>query len=142
MAITITETQITWSASSSTTVSSATEVVSDAFSLDDTCIAFSIQVSADNAGAAASGDTAVFRMRWTSGDILGDTGNDYDTAEHAEYLGVLDTYGTNTPGEDPARRTFHPGIGGARDFQLGVVCAQAASRNIVIRARVIEQRAA
>jgi hypothetical protein len=47
-----------------------------------------------------------FFILWTSGDILGDSASDYDTVEHAQLLCVLDTYATNTPGEDPARRTI------------------------------------
>lgn len=142
MAITKQTTQVTWSAASSVTISSETEVTSDVFTLDDTCIGFSIQLSADNAGTPASGDTAVCRLRWTTGDILGDTGDDYDTSEHAEYLATLDTFATNTPGEDPARCTIDRGIGGATKFKLAVTCANAATRNIVFRARVVETLAA
>ena len=142
MAITTHETQITWSTNASVTVSSATPVDSDAFTLADNCIAASIQLYADNQGTPASGDTAVFRIEWSAGDILGNTGDDYDTNEHAEYLATLDTVAANTPGEDPAMRTIHLSLGGARKFKVNVTCANAASRNIVIRARVVEQRAA
>lgn len=142
MAITTHETQVTWSANASVTVSSATPVDSDVFTLADNCIAASIQLYADNQGTPASGDTAVFRIKWSSGDILGNTGDDFDTSEHAQYVGMLDTVAANTPGEDPAMRTFYIELGGARKFKLSAVCAQAASRNIVLRARVVEQRAA
>lgn len=143
MAITTTQTQVTWSSASSVTVSSATESVSDVYTLDQTCVGASISLSADNAGTPVSGDTAIFRLQWTNGDILGDTGNDYDTSKHAQYLTTLDTYATNTPGEDPARRTLPISIPqGAIGFKVAVTCANAATRNIVIRARVGEQRAA
>jgi hypothetical protein len=140
MAITRTQTQVGWdSGGTSKTVSSAVEVESDQFTIDDTTVLLSIQLSADNAGSPASGDTAVFRIRWSNGDILGDTGNDFDTAEHAQYLALLDTYATNTPGEDPARKTIEI-TPVAKHFKIGCICANAATRNVVVRARVDEQR--
>ena len=141
MAITRTATQVTWSAASTLSVTSATEVVSDVFTIDATCVGMAIQVSADNSGTPATGDTAVWRIRWSTGDVLADSGDDYDTAEHAQYIGTLDTVAANTPGEDPARRTFDvPPT--ATKFKLTCICAQAASRNITIAARVEEIRAA
>jgi hypothetical protein len=141
MAITHVQTQVLWSSASTVTVASATEVVSDAITLDSTCVALSIQLSADNAGTPASGDTAVFRIQWSNGDVLANTGDDYDTSEHAQYLTTLDTYATNTPGEDPVRRTIDvPPT--ATKFKLAVTCANAATRNMVIAARIDEQRAA
>jgi hypothetical protein len=143
MAITTAQTQVTWSSASSVTVSSATEVTSDLFTLDQTTIGAGIALSVDNAGTPSSGDTAIFRLQWTMGDILGDTGNDYDTSEHAPFLQMLDTYGTSTPGEDPARTTIPIDIPfGAIGFKVAVTCANAATRNMVVRARVGEQRAA
>ena len=141
MAITRVQTQVTWSAANTKTVTSATEVVSDVITLDATCTTLSIQVSADNAGTAASGDTAVWRIQWSTGDVLADTGDDYDTSEHAQFLTSLDTYATNTPGEDPARRTLDVPVV-AQKFKLACTCAAAATRNIVIAARIEEQRAA
>jgi hypothetical protein len=141
MAITLTETQILWSSASSVTVSSATPVVSDAFALDATCIAASIQINADNAGTPASGDTVTAQIAYTTGDILGDSGDDYDTTEHATPFMVLDTYATNTPGEDPARKTG-PISCAVKGGKLIVTCPQAGTRNVVIRARLIEKRSA
>lgn len=143
MAITTVQNQILWSSASSITISSATEVVSDLWTLDQTCIGASLSVSVDNSGTPSSGDTAIIRLQWTNGDILGDTGNDYDTSEHAPYFTTLDTYGTNTPGEDPARTTLPIEIPkGSIGFKVAVTCANAATRNMVFRARVGEQRAA
>lgn len=139
MAGTRTQTQVQWSAADFLVVSSATEVVSDEFTIDDTTVAMSIQLSADNAGTPASGDTAVFRVRWSNGDILGDTGNDYDTAEHSQYLYTLDTYATNTPGEDPAVRTI-PLEPIGKYCKITCTCANAGARNITIRALISEQR--
>lgn len=141
MAITRTQTQVTWSAASTKSVTSATEVVSDVITLDDTCVALSIQLSADNAGTPASGDTAVWRIQWSNGDVLADTGDDYDTSEHAQFLAQLDTYSTNTPGEDPARMTITV-TPVAKKFKLACTCANAATRNVTIAARIDEQRAA
>jgi hypothetical protein len=141
MAITRTQTQITWSSASSVTVSSATEVVSDQFTIDDTTVLLSLQLSANNAGTPASGDTAIFRIQWSNGDILGNTGNDFDTSEHAQYLATLDTYSTNTPGENPARRTIEI-TPVAKYFKVGVICANAATRNITLHVRADEQRSA
>ena len=142
MALTRSETQITWSAASSITLSSATEVVSDAFTFDATDVAAVLQVSVDNQGTPASGDTLVVRIYPTTGDILGDSGDDYDTNEHAEAF-LLDTVAANTPGEDPVRKTVSLNhLIGAKGFKIGVTGAQAGSRNLVVRARVATQRAA
>lgn len=132
----ITEISITWSTAASTTVSSATPVTSDAAGLTAGDVEYILQVSADNAGTPASGDTCKVYIARTTGDILGDSGDDYDTTEHAEYVGMLDTYGTNTPGEDPARGSWPVDLAGAKNVKVIVECAQAASRNIVCRARL------
>lgn len=141
MALTLVENQILWAAATSVTVSAATAVVSDAFAIDPTTIAASIQISVDNAGTAASGDTCTAQIAYTLGDILGNTGDDYDTTEHAVPLMVLDTYATNTPGEDPAVKTAPISIA-AKGGKLIVTCPQAATRNMVVRARLIEKRSA
>lgn len=141
MAITRNQTQVTWSSASTLSVTSATEVVSDVITLDDTCVALSIQLSADNAGTPASGDTAVWRIQWSNGDVLANTGDDYDTSEHAQFLAQLDTFATNTPGEDPARITVTV-TPVSKKFKLACTCANAATRNVTIAARIDEQRAA
>ena len=142
MAASIVETQVTWASASSKTVSAATIQWSDSMSctvLDD---AYQLQISADNAGTPASGDTCVVYVARTTGDILGYTGNDYDTDEHGEWVMTLDTYATNTPGEDPARKTVPVDLRGCTGYKVGVVCAQAATRNIVVRARMSCERPA
>lgn len=127
---------VEWSAANSLTVSANTAVTSDAFSLATGTRKVAIQLSADNAGTPAAGDTATFKILWGIGDILEDTGIDYDTEEHGEYLVTLDTVAANTPGEDPARRTVL--VQGAASFKISCTCPQAATRNIVIRALVEE----
>lgn len=141
MAITLVETQILWGASPSVTVASATPAASDAFAIDATTIAASVQVSVDNAGTPASGDTCTAQIAYTTGDVLGDSGDDYDTQEHAAPLLVLDTYTTNTPGEDPARKTGPISVG-VKGGKLYVTCPNAGTRNMVVRARLIEKRSA
>jgi hypothetical protein len=136
MAITHVQTNVTWASASSLTISAATEATSDTVTLDSTCVALSIQMSADNLGTPASGDTAVWRIQWST-----DGGTTFDTSEHAQYLTTLDTFATNTPGEDPARRTIDvPPT--ATKFKLAVTCANAATRNVTVTARIDEQRAA
>jgi len=134
------ETQITWSAASSITVSSATVVWSDPllFNIEDWD--GELQVNADNVGTAASGDVCTVYVAYTNGDILGDGGNDFASTEHAEFLMQLDTFPTNTPGEDPANRSS-PIRTGATGFKVGLSCPQAATRNIVARARLVTHRA-
>lgn len=140
MASTKTETQIQWSAADSKTVSANTIQWSDALTLNAEDWAGTLQVSADNAGTPASGDTCDVYLARSVGDILGDSGNDFDTDEHAEYLMRLDTYATNTPGEDPARKSVPIEIAGCTAIKIGVLCAQAATRNIVVRARIETHR--
>lgn len=135
------ETQVTWAAASSLTISSNTSYnASDAitFNVEDWDAA--VQVSADNAGTPASGDVVNVYISYTAGDVLGDTGSDYDTDEHATFLGTLDTYATNVPGEDPARRTFPLPTTAALGFKLLAQAPQAATRNIVLRARLVTHR--
>ena len=139
MASSRTETQITWSAASSVTVSSATIVWSDAvlFNVEDWD--GELQVNADNAGSVASGDVCNVYIAYTTGDILGDSGNDFASPEHAEFVMQLDTFTTNTPGEDPANRSA-PIRTAATGFKVGLSCPQAATRNIVVRARLVTHR--
>ncbi len=132
-------TQIQWSAANSVTVSSATVVWSDAFTLNAEDWQAELQVDANNAGTPASGDTCDVYVAYSTGDILGDSGDDFASVEHSEFLFRLDTFGTNTPGEDPANRSA-PVRCGAKAFKVGVSCAQAATRNIVVRAMVNTHR--
>jgi len=142
MAASIVETQVTWATAASKTVSANTIQWSDAMALTVLDDAYQLQVSADNAGTPASGDTCVVYVARTTGDILGDSGADFDTDEHSEFVMVLDTYAANSPGEDPARKTVPVDITGCTAYKVGVLCAQAATRNIVVRARMGCQRPA
>lgn len=140
MASTINQVQVLWAAGASKTASVNTMLWSDAITLNVEDWDGSLQISADNAGTPASGDTCAIYVAWSNGDILGNSGDDFDTDEHTEFLGMLDTYPTNTPGEDPAVKTFPLAVSGKVSFKVGVVCAQASSRNIVVRARLVTHR--
>lgn len=133
------ETQVQWSAANSVTVSSSTVVWSDAFTFNIEDWDAELQVDANNAGTPASGDVCTVYVAYTTGDILGDSSSDYASVEHSEFVMQLDTFGTNTPGEDPANRTA-PLRTGPLGLKVGVSCPQAASRNIVVRARVVTHR--
>ena len=134
------EAQFTWAAAASVTVNSSAIVWSDPIvpHVDDGM--GWLTVHADNAGTPTSGDTCVVYVGRTTGDVLGDSGADYDTSEHSTWAMSLDTVAANTPGEDPARRTVMCPVAGLSGLRVGVVCAQAASRNIVVRARLSTQR--
>lgn len=134
-------TQITWSSANSITLNSNSAQTSDALTFNAETWEADIQFSADNSGTPASGDYVDVWIAWTTGDVLGDTGDDYDTTEHAEFMCRLDTYGSNTPGEDPARKTI--GIRtGAKGFKVIAQANQGASRSVTFRAMVSEHRAA
>ena len=139
MASSRTETGITWSSAASVTLSSATAVASDLFAFNIEDWECDLAVHVDNAGTPASGDVVNVRVAYSVGNIDGSAGDDYATTEHAEYVGRLDTYATNTPGEDPAMLVV-PLRTAAKAFKLVVDAPQAASRNIVVRAGVITHR--
>ena len=140
MASTINQQQVLWAAASSVTVSANTIQWSDAMTLHVEDWDGAVTVSADNAGTPASGDLCDVYAAWSAGDVLGDSGDDFDTDEHAEFLGRIDTFASNTPGEDPARKTFTLGVSGKVALKIGVLCPQASSRNIVVRARLATHR--
>ena len=131
---------LTWSSASSVTVSSSAVVWSDPITFDVEDWDGSIQINADNAGTPASGDVCDVYIAYTNGDTLGDSGDDYDTPEHSQFLDRLDTYSSNTPGEDPARKTMDIQPSGKKGAKIGVSCPQAGTRNIVIRGRMVVHR--
>jgi len=137
MAVTRNDRNVTWdTGSSSKTVSVNTRVDSDAMTFDATDIKGSIQIKADNQGTPAAGDTADFYIKWTT------DGSTYDTDEFAEGPYRLDTVAANTPGEDPAVMSIPVEPGRYKGYKLSVVCAQAATRNVIVSAREQTQRLA
>lgn len=143
MAITRVQNRVLWTGANTVlTNTNASEYVSDTYTLADNTVALSVQIMANNSNTPASGDTATWRIRWSNGDVLNDTGDDYDTAEHAQFLGMLDTYTTNIPGENPAAMTVSV-TPVSKKFRLACNCAgSSASRFTVISALVDETRAA
>lgn len=132
------ETQITWSAASSLSISAGSTSTSDAFTFNAEDWDGVVQLSADNDGTPASGDTVDFWIAYTAGDILGDTGNDYDTTEHATLLTRIDTVAANTPGEDPGRCTV-PVNTAATGFKI-IAKNNSGGRAITVRARIVTHR--
>lgn len=140
MASSVNEQQVLWSTASSISLNSTSRFESDAivFNVEDWDA--SLQVSADNSGTPASGDVVDVYVEWTTGDILGDSSDDYDTSEHAEFLCRLDTFATNTPGEDPARKTVPLNVSGKKGMKLSVVAATGGTRAVTFRARLVTHR--
>jgi hypothetical protein len=134
------ETQITWAAASSISVTAAATQTSDAFTFNAEDWDAALQINVDNNGTPAAGDTVDVWVAYTSGDILGDSGADYDTTEHATFVARLDTVAANTPGEDPARVTV-PLMTAPGGFKV-IVKNNAASNGITVRARVVTHRVA
>lgn len=132
-------TALLWSALPTYTMTTNAVFTADAFIFNAEDWQASLQVNADNSGTPASGDYVDVWVAYSAGDVLGDTGNDYDTSEHATYLGRLNTYGTDNPGEDPARATY-PLDCAPLGFKLLTQAPLAASRNIVVRAMVVTHR--
>lgn len=133
-------TALTWSSTASVSLNSTSIFTSDAFSFNAEDWHADLQVSCDNSGTPASGDYVDLWIAWTSGDLLGDSNDDYDTNEYAEPLGRLDTVAANTPGEDPVRRTFHLPSTASKGFKLLAKANQGGTRAITLRAMVSTHR--
>lgn len=137
MAITHTETQITWSASSSVSVTAGSNQTSDEFNIDDTCIRARIQIKADNSTTPASDDIIMAWLLETMGDPDGASTDEFTTVLHAVFLGQLDT-----STEDPAQIAIDLPLP-QKGCKLYVEGATYGTTNsITMSATVIEQRAA
>lgn len=135
MAVSETEIQVTWSASNSVSVSAGGNATSDAITFDETAVARQIQLKADNASAATSGDTITFRLLQSLGDPDGASTDEYESVGHGLLLGVLDT---NT--DDPAGLV----VPIPETIKSGKIYAVsgAASNSITVSATVLEKRSA
>jgi hypothetical protein len=144
MAMTRNQTQIQFSSSNSVVISTASgTATSDAFTFDATDVAASLTVKASTAGTPATGDVIDVYIEFTTGDVSGSAGaSTYDTPEHALYLGRIDNFATDVPGEQPAQKTWDIPVSavGFKVFIQG--SANANTRNQTINARVNTQRAA
>lgn len=133
-----TEQQVLWSGSNSKTLSAATRADSDEIVIDSSVVAAAVQVRVDNQSAAQTGDVLNVYIKWSTGDLdAGGGSNDYDTDEYAMHLMTLDTYATNTPGEDPATRTLPIDVNMGKAFKLSIDAPNAGSRNMVVNSRVL-----
>lgn len=100
MAITKSETQITWSAANNLSVAASGNGTSDGFTFDATSLLAMITLKADNNGTPAAGDTVTFYLLYTTGDPDGASSDEYDSTTQGTLLAVLDTSIT-----DPAQTT-------------------------------------
>lgn len=127
-------TTLQWSGVSSQSLSTTGRVGSDAVAIDADAVEGAIRVLVDNSGTPASGDTVDLWISWTV------DGTNYDTDEHSQFLGRLDTFGTNDPGEDPAAKTYAIRVNAKRGFKLIARANQGAARAITLSAVYNEQR--
>lgn len=105
MAITRAENQVTWPTSATDkAVASGTAETSEEVTLDDTCVAASITVKANNTGTPASGDTVDFYWAATGGepDVDPSVTDDFPTQSDAHWLCRIDT---NLSGNNPGVKT-------------------------------------
>lgn len=143
MAATREQTQILWEGAAEKLINvTNTWVLSDAFTFDASDWDAELQVWADNQGTPAAGDTALFGIFYSTGDVTGDAVDDYVNQNCNEYLTTLDTYASDEAAADGVLSRVVPLRTGPMAFKIGVYCAQAATRNIKIRGRVLTRRGA
>jgi hypothetical protein len=137
MALTRGEAQITWpTGAASITLSAATRADSEVVALNAADVQAAVQVRAFYDGTATASDYLDVWIKYTAGDLLGDSGDDYDASETALYLGRLNLY---APGVNPAVATFEIPCS-PKAFMLSVAGPGAATHNLVVRARLAYQR--
>lgn len=137
MAITRAETQVTWSAANSVSVTAGGNQASDEVNLDATCIAAQIALKADNSTTPASDDIIYFWLLQTSGDPDGAATDEFDTTSGALFLARLDT-----SAQDPIIATVPLPLP-QKGLKLYAEGATAGSTNtITVSATITEQRAA
>lgn len=134
MALTRVETGITWSSASTIALSDNNQHVSDAITIDPTTVSASIHINASNGGTPASGDTVTAQFEYR-------VGASYDTPKGAAPLIVLNTYATDSNGENPQKKSGPIDCTSAGG-KLVVAAAQGSSRTITITAWLVEHRAA
>jgi hypothetical protein len=133
MAITKSETQITWSAANCLSVAASGTGTSDAFTFDGASLLAMITLKCDNAGAPAAGDTVTFYLLYTTGDPDGASSDEYDSTTQGTLLGVVDTFIT-----DPAQTTVEvcPSAKGGKIYAVN----NNATRAIVVAATMYETK--
>lgn len=139
MASSRTETGITWSSAAYIDISSGTtSSASDAFAFNVEDWDAAVTVYADNQGTPASGDTVDVYIEWTTGSVDGSAGDDYDTVKGAQWIARLNTYSTDSDGEDPQQKTVSISTA-QKGFKL-VGKNNSGGRTIRLRAEVITHR--
>lgn len=138
MAITRTETQVTWpTAANSKSVAAGGNQTSEEFNLDATCVAAQVHLKADNSTTPAADDQIDFYLLQTGGDPDGAGADEFDTTDEPVFLARLDT---NVA--DPQIKTVPLPIPqkGAKIYATG---ADSGTTNaITVSATITEQRAA
>ena len=134
MAISKSNTQVTWSSATSKSVSSSGNETSDAHTFDSTSVSAMISMKADNGGTPSSGDTVDFYILYTTGDPDGAGADEYDTVGHGMHVGVL-----NTNSEDPVRKTVEIPVS-AKGFKVYAV-NNSSGRAITASAEIYETTA-
>lgn len=136
MALSRTETQVTWpTASNSASVTAGSNATSEEFNLDATCITAQVTLKADNSTTPAADDQIYFWLLQTSGDPDGTGSDEFDTAGHAHFLGVIDTND-----EDPGQLTVPLPIPqkGGKIYAEGATAGT--TNSITVSATITEQR--
>lgn len=140
MAITRTETQVTWpTAANTASVTAGSNATSEEFNLDATCIAAQIHLKADNSTTPAADDQIYFWLIQTGGDPDGASTDEFDSTNTSTMylLGVADTNAV-----DPAILTVPLPIPqkGAKVYAEGATAGT--TNSITVSATITEQRAA
>ena len=112
MAVSKSNTQVTWSSATSKSVSSSSNATSDAHTFSSNAVAAMITIKADHSGTPASGDTVDFFLLYTTGDPDASSDDEYDSSGHGMHLATLDT---NT--DDPAIKTVEIPVS-AKGFKI------------------------
>ncbi len=134
MAVTKSETQITWpTAANNLSVAASSTGTSEAFTFDATSINAMIALKADNNGTPATGDTVSFYLVYTLGDPDGSSTDEYDTTTQGTLLATVDTVAT-----DPGQTTVsvNPSAKGGKIYAVN----NNATRAITVAATLYETK--
>lgn len=137
MAITHTETQVTFSAASSVSVTTGSSQTSDEVNLDATCIAARVALKADNSTTPASDDQIYVWLLETHGDPDGASTDEFTTTAGGVLLAILDTNA-----EDPQIKSVQLPVPqkGLKLYFEGITAGT--TNSITVSATITEQRAA
>lgn len=139
MAITRTETQVTWpTAQNSATITgnsgNPVNQLSEEVTLDDTCVSAIITMKADHTATPQAGDNVVFYAMATAGDPDGASTDEFPSTEpEGIFLAYLDV-GANDPSVVTA--VLPP------FKKLKILAVSRVYNNVTVSATILEQRAA